>query len=972
MFTRPLDTFTRRHVGPAPADVDSMLATLGLDSLDALVDQTVPAKIRLARELDEGACLANDRGERELIEELRAVAKQNEVLKTYIGTGYHGTVMPTVIQRNVLENPGWYTAYTPYQAEISQGRLQALLNFQTMVCDLTQLPMAGASLLDEATAAAEAMTLCLRAQRGKGAVFLISDRCHPQTIAIVKTRAEMAGITLVISDHATWDFNDDSNGRIFGALVQYPDTRGRVDDFEALADAAHANNAMLVVAADLMSLAVLRAPGEFGADVAVGSCQRFGVPMGYGGPHAGYLSTSDKYKRFMPGRLIGLSVDANGGAALRMAMQTREQHIRRDKATSNICTSQVLLAVLAGFYATYHGPDGLRAIAERMHGLTAILARGLRGLGHDVEAGAFFDNITVNVSGGNAADLHANAVALGCNLRNFGEGTVGVNLDETTTLEDVCDLIVLFGGEASRLEALVADQATSLATGDAKAHARQTEFMEHPVFNSYHSEHEMLRYIHRLELADLALNKSMISLGSCTMKLNATSQMLAISWPEFANMHPHVPVEQAGGYTELVRRLDIILSEVTGFAKMSFQPNAGSQGEYAGLLAIRRFLDAKSESAGEAMRRICLIPTSAHGTNPASAVMVGMKVVTVACDEAGNIDVNDLKAKAEAHKDNLAALMVTYPSTHGVFEEGIIEICEVIHEAGGQVYMDGANMNAQVGLCRPGDFGADVCHLNLHKTFAIPHGGGGPGVGPIGVMEHLVPYLPGRPEANDDTGAVAAAEFGSASILTISYMYCALLGAPGLKRATQVAILNANYMKKRLEPHYEILYTGIHGFVAHEFIMDFRPFEKETDVHVEDVAKRLMDFGFHSPTMSFPVAGTLMIEPTESESRAELDRLCDALITIREEIRAIEEGRSDKVDNALHNAPHTAAEVCGDTWDHGYSREQAAFPAPWTRQFKYWPTVKRVDNGYGDRNLICSCPPIDAYEEEAAHEALSV
>ncbi len=972
MFTRPLDTFTRRHIGSNPQDIQEMLGTLGLESLDALIDQTVPSKIRLGRELSTEACLENDRGEHELLAELRGVAKRNSVLKTYIGTGYHGTVMPAVIQRNVLENPGWYTAYTPYQAEISQGRLQALLNFQTMVCDLTKLPMAGASLLDEATAAAEAMTLCLRAQRGKGEVFLISERCHPQTIAVVKTRAVMAGIVLEISDHSTWDFSDESKGRIFGALVQYPDTRGRVEDFEALANAAHEAKAMLVVAADLMALTVLRAPGEFGADVAVGSCQRFGVPMGYGGPHAGYLSTSDAYKRFMPGRLIGLSVDSSGGPALRMAMQTREQHIRRDKATSNICTSQVLLAVLAGFYGTYHGPAGLRAIAERMHGLTSTLARGLSALGHVVEAGAFFDNISVQVKGGNSAELHAKAIAMGCNLRSMGEGFVGINLDETTTLEDVRNLFVLFGGKAEELEALVEVQAKCFSTGDFKAHARQTPFMEHPVFNSYHSEHEMLRYIHRLELADLALNKSMISLGSCTMKLNATSQMLALSWPEFANMHPHVPVDQAAGYAELVRRLDIILSEVTGFEKMSFQPNAGSQGEYAGLLAIRRYLDAKSEAAGEPHRRVCLIPTSAHGTNPASAVMVGMKVITVACDEAGNIDVADLKAKAEAHKDSLAALMVTYPSTHGVFEEGIVEICEAIHAAGGQVYMDGANMNAQVGVCRPGDIGADVCHLNLHKTFAIPHGGGGPGVGPIGVKKHLVPFLPGCPEANDDTGAVSAAEFGSASILTISYMYCALLGAAGLKRATQVAILNANYMKKRLEQHYPILYTGLHGFVAHEFIMDFRQFEKPTDVHVEDVAKRLMDFGFHSPTMSFPVAGTLMIEPTESESRAELDRLCDALITIREEIRAIEEGRSDKVDNALHNAPHTAAEVCGDTWDHGYSREQAAFPASWTRQFKYWPTVKRIDNGYGDRNLICSCPPIEAYEVEDAPEAVPV
>ena len=955
-----LDTFTRRHVAPREADVAAMLGTLGLDSLDSLMDGAIPSAIRLDRRLDASVGLEDDRGERELLDELREVAGRNRVLKSFIGQGYYGTVLPPVVQRNVLENPGWYTAYTPYQAEISQGRLEALLNFQTVVCDLTGLDLAGASLLDEATAAAEAMTLCLRAKRGKGQVFFADRRCFAQTLAVLRTRAEMAGITLVVGDYGTFDF-EHPDGAVFGALVQVPDADGEVRDYAAFAEKAHAAGALVVAAADVLALTLITPPGEWGADVAVGSCQRFGVPMAYGGPHAGYLATSEAYKRFVPGRLIGLSKDAAGGPALRMAMQTREQHIRRDKATSNICTSQVLLANLAGFYATYHGPDGLRAIAERVHGLTVALAATLTEGGLAVETGAFFDTLVVAVDDADA--VHERAVAAGMNLRRVDGGRVGLSLDETTEPTDLAELCAVLGAGADSLDANL-DAAGPLAAGPTGAFARTSAYMTHPVFHSYHAEHEMLRYLKRLENRDLSLAHSMISLGSCTMKLNATSQMLPITWPEFAGLHPHAPADQAEGYAELVDRLDRILSEVTGFAKMSFQPNAGSQGEYAGLLAIRRY----HESRGEGHRNVCLIPISAHGTNPASAVMAGMKVVTVACDEHGNIDLADLTAKAEQHSSDLAALMVTYPSTHGVFEAAIVDVCAKVHEHGGQVYLDGANMNAQVGYCRPGDYGADVCHLNLHKTFAIPHGGGGPGVGPIGVREHLVPFLPGDPTADvacEAAGAVSAAPYGSAGILPISYMYCALLGVSGLERSTAVAILNANYMAARLREHYDILYTGESGLVAHEFIIDLRPFESLVDgkgIHAEDLAKRLMDFGFHAPTMSFPVAGTLMIEPTESESKEELDRLCDALITIRAEIRDIAEGRADLADNPLVNAPHTAAELAGD-WPHAYSREQAVFPAPWTRVAKFWPVVKRIDNGYGDRNLICSCPPLDAYEE---------
>ena len=961
-FQQPLDTFTRRHIGPREADVSVMLGTLGLANLDELVERTVPKSIRLGRELDEGVGLQNDRGEVEMLAEMRSVAQKNHVLTSFIGAGYYGTVMPAVIQRNVLENPGWYTQYTPYQAEISQGRLEALLNFQTVVSDLTGLPMAGASLLDEATAAAEAMTLCLRAQRNKGEVFFVSERCFPQTIAVVKTRAEMAGIRVVVGDAHAFAFESE-HGHVFGALVQYPDNLGRVDDFRGVIERAHAKNCMVVMAADILALTLLESPGSLGADVAVGSTQRFGVPMGFGGPHAGFLATSDEYKRFMPGRLIGMSRDVSGAPALRMAMQTREQHIRRDKATSNICTSQVLLANLAGFYAVYHGPAGLKAIAERVFGLTATLKVALGHKGVKVSKGAFFDTLHVEV--GDARALHERAHASGLNLRDLGPAHVGITLDEAKRVDDVVRLFGLFGGTREELEA-AANEVGASFEAETPEHARTTAYLTHPVFHKYHSEHEMLRYMRRLEARDLSLTTSMISLGSCTMKLNASSEMLPISWPELANMHPHAPSEQTAGYQELIARLDRILCEITGFAKMSFQPNAGSQGEYAGLLAIRRYLDSK----GETGRTVCLIPTSAHGTNPASAVMAGMRVVPVACDQHGNIDVEDLKKKAHMHDGQVAALMVTYPSTHGVLEEAIVDVCRIVHDAGGQVYMDGANMNAQVGLCRPGDIGADVCHLNLHKTFAIPHGGGGPGVGPIGVAEHLVPYLPGKPDAAGE-GAVSAAEFGSASILVISYMYCALLGAKGLKRSTEIAILNANYMAKRIGEHYDILYRGVSGFVAHEFIMDLRPFEKSANVHAEDVAKRLMDYGFHSPTMSFPVTGTLMVEPTESESKEELDRLCDALIAIRQEIRDIEEGRADKEDAPLFNAPHTAAEITGE-WNHSYSREVAVFPAPWTRVAKFWPSVKRIDNGYGDRHLICTCPPMDAYAESEAPEPAGV
>jgi glycine dehydrogenase len=959
----PVDTFVRRHLGSDEAEAREMLATLGLDSLEALVAETVPDTIRLRGRFSLSG-LPEDRtlGERETLAVLREMAGRNRVFRSYLGMGYHDCITPPVIQRNILENPGWYTQYTPYQAEIAQGRLEALLNFQTVVADLTGLPVANASLLDEATAAAEAMHMCRGIAKGEGNVFFVSQDCHPQTIAVVQTRADAIGVEVRVGDPETADFN--AEGGVFGVLLQYPATDGRVLDHEPLARRAHEAGALVVVAADLLALTLLRPPGDFGADVAVGSAQRFGVPLGYGGPHAAFLATRDEHKRQIPGRIIGVSRDRRGRPAYRMAMQTREQHIRREKATSNICTAQVLLAVMAGMYAVYHGPEGLRRIARRVHALAAVLAAGLRRLGHRTGDAPFFDTIRVELEGRTADEVIAAAAARRINLRRLGDRTVGVALDETVGAADVDELLAVFAGSDSPGVSARDLVAAMAETGlDVPApHARTSEYLTHPVFHRFHTEHEMLRYLRRLEGRDLSLTTSMIPLGSCTMKLNATTEMLPVTWPEIASIHPFAPVEQAEGYRDLFRTLERWLCEITGFDACSLQPNAGSQGEYSGLMVIRAY----HRQRGDEQRDVCLIPVSAHGTNPASAIMAGMKVVVVACDSGGNIELSDLRAKAEAHRDRLAALMVTYPSTHGVFEEEIREICDVVHQHGGQVYLDGANMNAQVGLCRPGDYGADVCHLNLHKTFCIPHGGGGPGMGPICVASHLAPFLPGHPViptgGEEAIGPVSAAPWGSADILTISWVYIAMMGAPGLTLATQLAILNANYMAERLKKHYPVLYSGRRGRVAHEFILDLRPFKTTAGVEAEDVAKRLMDFGFHAPTMSFPVAGTLMIEPTESESRAELDRFCDALIAIREEIRAIEEGKADRKENPLKYAPHTAEDVTDETWDRPYTREQAAFPAPWVRERKFWPYVGRIDNAWGDRNLVCSCPPMASYE----------
>ena len=946
----PSDTFVRRHLGPTPEDITSMLEVVGAGSLDELVDETLPPDIRLGRELD----LGRERGEHGLLEELRAIAKKNQVMTSYIGMGYSPCITPPVILRNVLENPAWYTQYTPYQAEISQGRLEALLMFQTMVSDLTGMELANASLLDEATAAAEAMGMCHSIARGKRARFIASERCHPQTLAVLETRAATLGIELEVCDIDSADFTDAS-----GVLVQYPDTFGRAcGDHQATADKIHGAGGLFVVATDLLALCLLRAPSELGADIAVGSAQRFGVPMGYGGPHAAFLSTSEKYKRQIPGRIVGLSRDSNGSPALRMALQTREQHIRRDKATSNICTAQVLLAIMAAFYAVYHGPEGLRAIATRVHGLTEALRVGLRALGHEVDDGVVFDTLCVRPSGGTES-FHKLARSRGMNLREVDAESLCISLDETTRAEDLCSILAVFGGGEVDVEALCAEAPTEHPA----PYARQSSYLTHPNFTSYHSEHEMLRLLTRLVSRDLSLTTSMISLGSCTMKLNATTEMIPVTWPEFGGVHPFAPTEQAAGYKELTEGLEAMLCEITGFEAISLQPNAGSQGEYAGMLAIH----AWHQSRGDADRDVCLIPTSAHGTNPASAVMAGMRVVAVKCDEGGNVDLEDLEARASEHADRLSAIMITYPSTHGVFEVEVKRICEIVHAHGGQVYMDGANMNAQVGLCRPRDIGADVCHLNLHKTFSIPHGGGGPGMGPIGVAEHLADFLPAHPLCGGEghqPGAVSAAPFGSASVLPISWAYIMLMGAEGLRHATEVAILNANYMAARLEDHYPVLYRGANGRCAHEFILDIRPFERSAHIGAEDVAKRLIDYGFHAPTMSFPVPGTLMIEPTESESKAELDRFCDAMIGIRGEIRAVEEGRLPAEDNPLVNAPHTAGVVTADAWDRPYSREEAAWPATWTRVHKFWPYVGRVDNGYGDKHLICSCPSVEELAEE--------
>jgi glycine dehydrogenase len=944
------DSFVPRHNGPSDADVKAMLAALGHPSLDALIDATVPANIRLSRAL----ALPPAMSEQEALAAFRRMVAPNQVWRSFIGLGYSTTHTPAVIQRNVLENPGWYTAYTPYQAEIAQGRLEALLNYQTVVTDLTGLPIASASLLDEGTAAAEAMQLVHATLSGRD-TFLVADDCFPQTIDVVKARGRARGITVKVQKSS--EFTLDAS--VCGVLVQYPNTFGALADPRALAAKVHAAGALVVVATDLLALTLLSPPGEWGADVAVGNSQRFGVPFGYGGPHAAFLATKDEYKRQMPGRIIGLSKDANGRPALRMALGTREQHIRREKATSNICTAQVLLAVMAGFYAAWHGPEGLKRIATRVHGLAAAFAAGARKLGHAVLADDFFDTVHVRPARP-AAEIRREAEARRVNLHYLADGSISVAFGETATAADLADLLAIFnGGEAAPFAPEAVADAKAAAFGPKLA--RTGAFLTHPVFHAYRSETEMMRYMAKLQSRDLSLTHSMIPLGSCTMKLNAAAEMFPVTWPEMGGIHPFAPLDQAKGYRAMFDTLEGALAEITGFHAVSLQPNAGSQGEYTGLLVIRAY----HESRGEGHRNVCLIPQSAHGTNPASAVMAGLEVVVVKTDPNGNIDVADLKARAEQHAAKLAALMVTYPSTHGVFEEAITDITKIVHEHGGQVYLDGANMNAMVGLCRPGDIGADVCHLNLHKTFCIPHGGGGPGMGPIGVAKHLAPFLPGHavvPTGGEKAiGAVSAAPWGSASILPISTMYILMMGSEGLTQATKIAILNANYVAKRLENSYPVLYKGKNGTIAHECIVDPRALKAASGVEVEDIAKRLMDYGFHAPTVSFPVAGTLMIEPTESESKAELDRFVEALVAIRGEIDEIAAGTLSKTDNPLKHAPHTVEVVVSDTWTRGYSRERAAFPLPWVRERKFWPAVGRVDNAYGDRNLVCACPPIEEY-----------
>jgi glycine dehydrogenase len=954
----PADSFVPRHVGPDERDVAEMLKILGFPSLDALIDATIPGKIRFRRGLD----LPKGMTELEVLTYFRLLASKNQVFRSFIGMGYSDCVTPPVIQRNIIENPGWYTAYTPYQAEIAQGRLEALLNFQTVVIDLTGVEIANASLLDEATAAAEAMTMsyALKGKPGKE-VFLVGAECHPQTIDVVKTRAGVRGIEVRVSSAKDFRIGPE----VFGALVQYPATDGEVIDYTKTVEELHASDALATVAADLLSLVLLTPPGEWGADIVVGNSQRFGVPLGYGGPHAAFFATRDEFKRHLPGRIIGVSRDADGKPALRMALQTREQHIRREKATSNVCTAQVLLAVVASMYAVYHGPQGLSRIARRVHGYTTALADGLRRLGYTIAHEDYFDTIRVELGKHNAQTIVEEARRRRINLRAMEDRSVVIALDETISDGDVANLLAAFNG-GKETEFGVEELLGGADTRYDERFNRTTPFLTHPVFNKHHAETEMLRYMNRLQSRDLSLVHSMIPLGSCTMKLNATAEMMPITWPGFAKIHPFAPLEQTVGYQLLFDELESALSEITGFAAVSLQPNAGSQGEYAGLLVI----DAYHRSRGDGNRKVCLIPQSAHGTNPASAVMAGMKVVVVKTDERGNIDVADLRSKAQDHALNLAALMITYPSTHGVFEESIVEICEIVHKFGGQVYMDGANMNAMVGLCRPAEIGADVCHLNLHKTFCIPHGGGGPGMGPIGVAKHLVSFLPGHPvvklHGRHEVGAISAAPWGSASILPISHAYIRMMGGDGLEYATRIAILNANYIAKRLEPHFPVLYKGAHGTVAHECIVDTRVVKQGSGVDVEDIAKRLMDYGFHAPTVSFPVPGTLMIEPTESEPKEELDRFCDAMISIREEIREIESGKADRQDNVLKNAPHPMSRVTASAWTHPYTRERAAFPAPWTTEFKFWPAVARVESAYGDRNLICSCPPTDSYVEAEA------
>jgi glycine dehydrogenase len=946
--TRHPDRFVDRHVGPDSRDIEEMLAVLGVRNLDELIDRTVPAAIRLQKPLD----LPPGRSEFGLLREVEEIAAKNQVFRSYIGMGYSDTVTPPVIQRNILENPGWYTQYTPYQPEISQGRLEALLNYQTMVEDLTGLPVANASLLDEGTAAAEAMTMFHNVAPNGGNAFFIAQDCHPQTIDVVRTRALPFGIEIVVGDPTTFD---PAKQKIFGALLQYPATDGAIRDPRPFIEKAHASGSLVVMAADILGLTLLTPPGELGADCAVGSTQRFGVPLGYGGPHAAYFATKNEYVRHMPGRIIGVSVDAQGHTALRMALQTREQHIRREKATSNICTAQALLAIIASMYAVYHGPRGLKAIAQHLHGLTVQLARGLARLGYKLRHDQFFDTVAARLEPAQADAVLAAALAAKLNLRRIDAGTIGVSLDETTTAEDVRDVLAAFAG------ARTVPDAESDESRIPAALARQSGFLAHPVFNTHHSETEMLRYMRLLESRDLSLTRSMIPLGSCTMKLNATAEMLPITWPAFSRLHPFAPRSQAAGYAQIFQELEAMLAEITGFPGVSLQPNSGAQGEYAGLQVIKAY----HQSRGEAHRNVCLIPQSAHGTNPASAAMVNYRIVVVKTDENGNVDVKDLEAKAAQSGKNLAALMITYPSTHGVFEEDVRRICEVVHRHGGQVYMDGANMNAQVGLCRPGDFGPDVCHLNLHKTFCIPHGGGGPGMGPICVAKHLMPFLPGHPVVRTGgdkaIGAISAAPWGSASILLISWAYIKMMGASGLAQATKVAILNANYIAKRLDEHFPVLYRGKNGFVAHECIVDLRKVKRDAGIEVDDVAKRLMDYGFHAPTTSFPVIGTLMIEPTESEAKAELDRFCEAMIGIREEIREIESGQTPRDQNVLKGAPHTAEVLTADSWDRPYSRQRAAFPVAWVRERKFWPAVGRLNHVYGDKNLVCSCPPLESY-----------
>jgi glycine dehydrogenase len=952
------DAFIGRHIGPSADEAAAMLAELGVDSLSALIDETVPGSIRVKQPI----ALGTPKTEAQVLTELKAIAGQNTIKRSLIGMGYHDTLTPNVILRNVLENPGWYTAYTPYQPEVSQGRLEAILNYQQMVLDLTGLDLANASLLDEATAAAEAMTLCKRMSKAKRAnVFLVDAELHPQTISVIQTRAEPLGYEVIVGDVAALLDQHEA----FGVVVQYPGTSGVVRDFSALIEKAHAQKALVCAAADLLSLVLLKSPGEMGADVVFGSAQRFGVPMGYGGPHAAFFATRDEYKRSVPGRIIGVSVDTRGKPALRMAMQTREQHIRREKATSNICTAQVLLANMAAFYAIYHGPEGLKTIAGRIHRLTDLLAAGLQQKGLKLVHDSWFDTLCVE-AGDQRDALYDSAQAAGFNLRKLGDERLCISLDERSDRAEIEALWTALLGADHGLDidaldtGLVNNGSNSIPAGL----ERTSAFLTHPVFNEYHSETEMLRYLKRLENKDLSLAHSMIALGSCTMKLNATAEMIPVTWPEFGALHPFVPVEQAQGYKTLIDSLETMLKAVTGFDAICMQPNSGAQGEYAGLLAIRNY----HQSQGQGHRNICLIPTSAHGTNPASAALADMKVVLVNCDDQGNVDINDLRSKAETHAEDLSCLMITYPSTHGVYEEGIRDICDIIHANGGQVYMDGANLNAQVAITRPADIGADVSHMNLHKTFCIPHGGGGPGMGPIGVKAHLAPFVANHPVVgidgpNPENGAVSAAPWGSASILPISWVYIALMGGEGLRQATEYAILNANYLAKKLGAHYPVLYSGRNDRVAHECIIDLRPLKERSGISEEDVAKRLMDFGFHAPTMSFPVPGTLMIEPTESESKAELDRFIEAMVKIREEIALVEAGELDADNNPLKNAPHTQADIIDPDWNRPYSREQAAFPAGWLKESKLWPTVNRIDNVYGDRNLFCSCIPVEAYAE---------